>query len=57
MFTAYMRLRNVVDCRNEVSIRWLKRLGAAFDAPRPMGRLGLPFMPFEIRRDKCVIQP
>lgn len=42
-------LVNWVDARNELSIRWLRWLGAEFDAPRPFGALGLPFMRFEVR--------
>ena len=41
---------NFVDQRNAVSLRWLRWLGARFDAPRPHGALGLPFVPFEMRR-------
>jgi hypothetical protein len=35
---------NVVDCRNEVSIRWLKHLGYRFLRQREIG--GIPFWEF-----------
>jgi len=42
-------LRNVVDARNEVSIRWLRWLGFTFGEACPLGVAGLPFIPFERR--------
>ena len=41
-------LRNVVDARNTVSIRWLEWLGFTLGTPQPMGVCGLPFIPFEM---------
>lgn len=43
-------LCNYVDARNEVSLRWLARLGAVLGAPEPYGAEGLPFVPFLLRR-------
>ncbi len=42
----YPRLWNYVDARNLPSIRWLKRMGFAIEAPEPFGHEGLPFHPF-----------
>jgi xanthine/CO dehydrogenase XdhC/CoxF family maturation factor len=39
-------LENFVDCRNQLSIAWLKRLGFRFDDPQPYGVRGYPFMRF-----------
>ena len=50
MLAEYPILRNVVDARNEVSIRWLRWLGFQFGTARPMGAANLPFIPFEMRR-------
>lgn len=49
MLAEYPVLRNVVDARNEVSIRWLKWLGFRIEAARPMGVERLAFHPFEMR--------
>ena len=46
MLREFPVLRNVVDARNTVSIRWLEWLGFTFGAPQPMGVRGLPFIPF-----------
>lgn len=46
MLEEYPVLRNVVDVRNAVSIRWLGWLGFTLGAPQPMGARGLPFIPF-----------
>lgn len=46
MLREYPVLRNVVDARNAVSIRWLKWLGFTMGQPVPMGVRGLPFIPF-----------
>jgi hypothetical protein len=46
MLQEYPILRNVVDERNSVSIRWLRWLGFTMGAPTPMGARGLPFIPF-----------
>ena len=45
---AFPVLRNVVDARNTVSIRWLEWLGFTLGTPQPMGVRGLPFIPFEM---------
>lgn len=50
MLKVYPVLVNYVDARNAASLRWLRRLGARFEAPRPWGALGLPFVPFAIER-------
>lgn len=39
-------LRNMVDARNEVSIRWLRWLGFTIEPAVPFGPFGLPFHPF-----------
>lgn len=41
-------LRNVVDARNTLSVRWLRRLGFRLGEPTPMGLHGEPFIPFEM---------
>jgi hypothetical protein len=46
MLREYPRLVNVVDARNDVSIRWLQWLGFKMGKPQPMGARGLPFIPF-----------
>lgn len=46
----YDVLRNLVDDRNIASIRWLKWLGFKFSEPVPVGKAGLPFRLFELRR-------
>jgi hypothetical protein len=48
MLREFPVLRNVVDARNTVSIRWLGWLGFTLGAPQPMGVRGLPFIPFEM---------
>lgn len=48
MLREYPVLRNVVDARNTVSIRWLTWLRFTFGEPAPMGAQGLPFIPFEM---------
>ena len=50
MLELYPVLVNFVDARNAASLRWLRRLGARLEAPRPFGVLGLPFVPFTIER-------
>lgn len=47
----FRRLVNYVDVRNEISVRWLKRLGFTMGPPQPFGVQGLPFMRFEMRGD------
>ena len=51
LFGRYSVLRNVVDCRNEASIRWLGWLGFRFS--QPFDHRGRPFMLFEVRADQC----
>jgi len=48
MLREFPVLRNVVDARNTVSIRWLEWLGFTLGTPQPMGVCGLPFIPFEM---------
>ncbi len=42
-------LVNFVDCRNTMSMRWLKWLGFEFEPAAPFGPDGLPFHQFEMR--------
>ena len=49
MLVAYPFLRNYVDERNTVAIKWLKWLGFNVMPPVPFGVEGLPFHPFEMR--------
>jgi hypothetical protein len=44
-------LRNAIDCRYHRAIRWGKRLGFEFGEPVPMGKLGLPFLPFSVTKE------
>lgn len=44
--SGYPKLYNYVDARNTPSIRWLKLLGFAFDAPAPHGVEGRLFHRF-----------
>lgn len=48
MLGAYCALVNVVDARNERSVRWLRSLGFIVGAAEPMGAAGLPFHRFWI---------
>ena len=41
-------LRNRVDARNRVAIRWLRWLGFTILPPEPHGPHGLPFHPYEM---------
>ena len=45
----YALLRNYVDARNKVAIRWLRWLGFEVLPSEPFGIDGLPFHPFEMR--------
>lgn len=47
---AFPVLRNFVDVRNVVSVRWLRWLGFKLLPPVPYGVARLPFHPFEMRR-------
>lgn len=49
MRSRYALMRNWVDARNEVSIRWLRWLGFEIQKPEPYGIEGRPFHPFEMR--------
>lgn len=51
MLAEFPVLRNAVDARNAVSIRWLRWLGFQFGEATPMGPQRLPFIPFELRAD------
>lgn len=42
-------LRNWVDARNTIAIRWLEWLGFEVHEPQPFGVEGLPFHLFEMR--------
>lgn len=48
MHTIYPELRNLIDCRNTVSIAWLQRLGFTVDTDQPVlcGPDQVPFYPF-----------
>lgn len=46
--TEYDELVNVVDIRNTVSIRWLRRLGFAFHDPVLLGPDACAFLPFHL---------
>lgn len=50
LLSRYDCLTNVIDARNASSIRWLKWLGFTISEPVPVGRGGLPFRIFELRR-------
>ncbi len=43
MLGVFPKLRNHVDARNEMSIRWLRWLGFTIHAAAPYGLYGLPF--------------
>ena len=47
LFERYSTLRNIVDCRNDVAIRWLRWLGFEFSAP--FEHRGHRVMMFELR--------
>lgn len=49
MLAAYPFLRNHVDERNTMAIRWLRWLGFEILLAEPFGAEGLPFHPFEMR--------
>lgn len=51
LLARYPVLRNVVDERNRVSIRWLRWLGCSFSEPIDLG--GHPFRLFEFRAGPC----
>lgn len=44
----FPELRNAVDVRNTVAIRWLRWLGFTILPPAPYGVKRLPFHPFEL---------
>lgn len=48
MLRLFKRLSNVVDTRNEKSIRWLKSLGFKFEKAVPVGPSGVLFYPFSM---------
>ena len=49
MMNGYSVLRNYVDARNTVAIRWLGWIGFKILPAEPFGADGLPFHPFEMR--------
>ena len=51
MQAAFPTLRNMVDARNEVSIRWLRWLGFTIEPAIRWGAAGMPFHPFWMTRD------
>ena len=56
MLREFPVLRNVVDARNTVSIRWLVWLGFTIGTPQPMGVRGLPFIPFANERAMMIVE-
>lgn len=46
---SYSLLRNYVDERNTMAVRWLRWLGFEILPAEPFGVEGLPFHPFEMR--------
>lgn len=52
MREAYPTMYNYVDARNDVSIRWLKRLGFNVLPATPYGAQGLPFHRFEMKESR-----
>lgn len=50
LLSRYAVLRNLIDDRNDVSIRWLRWLGFGFSDPMPVGKSGEMFRLFEMRR-------
>lgn len=49
MGTDYLTLRNHVDIRNHLAIRWLQWLGFTLDDPIPFGPFGFKFHPFNMQ--------
>lgn len=47
MLQDFSELANYVDVRNDLSVRWLKRLGFSFSEPVPYGIKGMSFYRFE----------
>jgi hypothetical protein len=45
----YTLLRNYVDARNRVAIRWLERVGFEIGPPEPRGPYSMPFQKFEMK--------
>jgi len=54
MLGEYPLLRNYVDTRNSISIRWLRWLGFELEEPQNYGLYKLPFHRFEMRRQNNV---
>ena len=54
MGDGYPLLRNHVDARNKVAIRWLRWLGFTILPPETYGVDQLPFHPFEMRMEHNV---
>jgi hypothetical protein len=50
MLTLFPILRNWVDARYALSIRWLRWMGFALHPAEPYGPFGMPFHRFEMRR-------
>jgi hypothetical protein len=49
--TIYRHLHNYVDARNMASIAWLRALGFTVRPSESFGVAGLPFHPFDMRRN------
>ncbi len=49
MLAHYPNLENAVDARHVEAIRWLEWLGFTIGDPKPIGRSGAMFRPFEMR--------
>jgi hypothetical protein len=52
MLDMYPLLYNLVDARNEASIRWLTWAGATWGTPEPYGIEQLPFIPFTLTKSE-----
>lgn len=50
MLNRFPVLENFVSARNRRAVRWLKWLGFCLSPAVPMGRYGVPFHRFEMRR-------
>lgn len=48
MAAGFQVLRNHVDARNRLAVKWLEWLGFTAHAPQPFGPFGLPFHEFEL---------
>ncbi len=56
MLQRFSRLENWVDARNQVAVRWLARCGFVVGKAEAYGPFHLPFHPFHMGGDVCVLQ-